>query len=728
MNWFEEQIDTRRRLDEEDLEDAYAHLAASVMGSRRAPRYTLDDAAAADSAVGAVVAYYGTKAAEVPPEVTDPMDRIDYALRPTGIMRRPVRLVGEWWKDATGAYLATLKDGSTPVAVIPAGMRGYGYIDPTTGQITHIKASTAHALEADALCFYRPLPLRELSGRDLLHFVRSSLGSSDYAMVALATIVSTAVGMLPAVASGILFGRIIPSGLPSLVVPIAALLLGVTVSRALIDVVSSIITNRLGIKLQVQMEAAIYARILLLPPDFFREYAPGDLANRTMVMTQIVTMITQTIAGTGLVSIFSLAYVFQILAYAPQLVVPALLTTLLEIAASVTVTYATIRYSRAQMKAQAQLSGLTPALLHAIQKIKLAGAERRAFAHWSHAYAKVTEHTYNRPALLLAAPAIIPLIGSIGTIVIYFIAATTHVSVANYMAFNTAFGGTAAAVATLPEMASTIAIVRAATEMIAPILHAVPEMLSNQRQVTSVTGAIEVSNLSFRYSEKGPLILDDLSLCIRPKEYVAIVGKTGCGKSTLMRLLLGFEKPTKGAIYYSSYDIANVDIRSLRKHIGVVMQSGSLFQGDLLSNITVATPKATLDDAWEAAELAGVADDIRKMPMGMQTLISEGSGGVSGGQKQRIMIARAICGKPKILMLDEATSALDNITQRHVSDALASLSCTRIVIAHRLSTITHADRIIMLEDGKIVEDGSYDELVARGGKFAHLVERQRLEK
>jgi len=222
-------------------------------------------------------------------------------------------------------------------------------------------------------------------------------------------------------------------------------------------------------------------------------------------------------------------------------------------------------------------------------------------------------------------------------------------------------------------------------------------------------------------------VLDNISLRVRPGEYVAIVGRTGCGKSTLMRLLLGFEKPTKGAIYYSGQDISGIDIRSLRRHIGVVMQSGSLFQGDLLMNITVASPKATIDDAWAAAEMAGVADDIHKMPMGMQTLVSEGGGGVSGGQRQRILIARAVCGRPKILMLDEATSALDNVTQRHVSDALDGLDCTRIVIAHRLSTIRHADRIIMLDGGKIVENGSYDELVAAGGAFADLVARQQLE-
>jgi ABC-type bacteriocin/lantibiotic exporter with double-glycine peptidase domain len=240
-----------------------------------------------------------------------------------------------------------------------------------------------------------------------------------------------------------------------------------------------------------------------------------------------------------------------------------------------------------------------------------------------------------------------------------------------------------------------------------------------------LTGAIEISNISFRYSEDMPLVLDDLSLKIKRGQYVAIVGASGCGKSTLLRILLGFEQPQKGAVYYDRYDMKTVDLKSLRKNIGCVIQNGKLITGSIRQNITVAAPWLSLDETWEAAEMAGVADDIRAMPMGMHTMISE-NGGVSGGQRQRLLIARAIAPKPRILMLDEATSALDNITQKHVSESLDKLKCTRIVIAHRLSTIRQCDRVIMLENGKIAEEGTYDELSQKNGKFADLVERQRL--
>ena len=726
MSWFEEQIQARWRLDEEQLENAYARLASSVMGKGAGLHFSVDDAMVADTAIDAVMAFYGTKPADVPEDITDPLERIDYAVRPTGVMRRAVNLEGSWWKDATGAYLAMLEDG-TPVAVIPSGLRGYCYVDPVTRRKVRVNKSTAKNLETDALCFYRPLPQRELTLRDVIAFMFHSLDWGDWALVVAAGIVSTVIGLLPAIANQLLFSRIIPSGVPALIFPIAALLLGLTLSQALINITRSVIVNRLNIKLRTQMEAATFARVMLLPPSFFKEYAAGDLATRTMGMNGLVDTLSQTILGAGLTSLFSLAYIGQLFVYAPQLVVPAVVAVFAEVGATLIALRATVAYNRQEMKARTKLGGLTPALFHGIQKIKIAGAERRAFAHWANSYGEMTQKTYGRPALLLAAPSLIPLIASVGTIVLYYLAATTQVSLANYMAFNTAFGSVSGAIITLSGTTTLMATLRPILELVEPIIKSVPETVSNQRQITSVTGGIEISNLSFRYNEKSPLVLNDISLRIRPREYVAIVGRTGCGKSTLMRLLLGFERPSKGAIYYNGQDISSVDIRSLRRNIGVVMQSGTLFQGDLYMNITVANPKATLDDAWEAAEMAGVADDIRKMPMGMQTIVSEGGGGVSGGQRQRILIARAICGKPRIVMLDEATSALDNKTQKHVSDSLSSLKCTRVVIAHRLSTIRHADRIIMIDEGKIVEEGNYDELIARNGLFADLVRRQRLE-
>jgi ABC-type bacteriocin/lantibiotic exporter with double-glycine peptidase domain len=373
-------------------------------------------------------------------------------------------------------------------------------------------------------------------------------------------------------------------------------------------------------------------------------------------------------------------------------------------------------------------NGMTYSFITGIQKIKLSCSEKRAFARWTRLYNEEVKHTYGIPSHLILSEAIVMAIYSLGSIVMYFTAVKSQIAVADYYAFTAAYGVVSGAFSALVSIGLQLASIRPILDQIKPILDAVPEVDESKTVVSRLSGLIELENVSFRYADNQPNVIENLSLKITPGQYVAIVGKTGCGKSTLIRLLLGFETARKGSISFDKKYIETLDLKSLRKNIGVVMQNGKLFHGDIYSNITISAPWLSLDDAWKAAELAGIADDIREMPMGMNTMISEGGGGISGGQKQRLMIARAIAPNPKILMFDEATSALDNITQKKVSESLDSLKCTRIVIAHRLSTIRQCDRVIVLDGGKIIEDGTYDELIAKNGFFAELVERQRIEK
>ena len=393
---------------------------------------------------------------------------------------------------------------------------------------------------------------------------------------------------------------------------------------------------------------------------------------------------------------------------------------------SVTVSFVQMHITEKQMTEAGKENGMVYALINGVAKIKNAGAEKRAFARWSRQYVKAAKYLYQPPVFLKLSGVITTAISLLGTIIMYYEAIRSGVSMADYMAFNSAYGMLSGAFLSLTGIAATAAQIKPVLRMVQPILEAEPEVDEDRPVVTRLRGSIELNNVSFRYNDTMPNVVDDLSLKIRSGQYVAIVGKTGCGKSTLMRILLGFEKPQKGAVYYDGKDIVALDLKSLRQHIGVVMQNGRLFQGDVYSNITISAPQLTLEQAWEAAEMAGMAEDIRQMPMGMNTLISEGQGGISGGQRQRLMIARAIAPKPRILMFDEATSALDNITQKKVSESLNQLKCTRIIIAHRLSTIRHCDRIIVLDKGKIVEDGTYEELLEKGGYFSELVERQRV--
>lgn len=468
-------------------------------------------------------------------------------------------------------------------------------------------------------------------------------------------------------------------------------------------------------------------RILSLPVAFFKNYSSGDLASRVQYMNSLCDMLISTVLSTGLTSLFSLVYIGQIFSYTPVLAIPALLIVGITVLFSFIASFVQMKILTRQMELAAKEKGTSYALISGIQKIKLAGAEKRAFARWGNQYAKQAELVYNPPLFLKITTVVSTGISLAGTLVMYFTAVRFQVSVADYFAFNTAYGMLSGAFFALNGIAANIAQIKPVLEMVKPILGTAPEIEEGRQVLTRIHGGIELNNVSFRYHDSMPYVVDNLSLKIRSGQYVAIVGSTGCGKSTLLRLMMGFETPQKGAIYYDGKDLNTIDQKSLRRKIGVVMQNGKLFQGDIFSNIAIGAPQLTMDEAWEAAEKAGIAEDIRHMPMGMFTIVSEGGGGISGGQRQRLLIARAIASKPKILMFDEATSALDNISQKVVSESLDKLKCTRIVIAHRLSTIRQCDRILVLDKGHIIEDGTYEELIEKNGFFAELVSRQRLD-
>lgn len=726
MGWFDEQIRQRKQNDDDVFADSFVNMAAAVLGSKVTGSLS-DSSAAAKSSIDEILKYYHVKSREVPDNIKDTNEQLEYLMRPYGIMRRTVRLEKDWYRDAVGAMLGVMKESGRVVALIPAGFSGYCYIDPDSGKKIKINRRNQRLFDSEAIAFYKPFPLKKIGLGSVAKYIAETLSAADFALIALATLALSLIGMLSPKLNNILFAAVLPSGSVRLLLSIAVFTVSVSVSSLLISATKEMITARINTKMSVSVQAAAMMRIMSLPADFFKGYGSGNLSSRAAHISSLCNMLVSAVLTTGLTSVFSLIYISQIFIYAPVLVVPAIAVILATVAFSLISSFAQMRISKKQMELSAKESGMSYALISGIQKIKLAGAEKRAFARWGNLYAQNAKLTYNPPAFIKLNSVISLAISLIGNIVMYAAAVKSGVSVADYYAFGTAYGMVSGAFMSLAGMALTVAQIKPILETVQPFFNTVPEISEGKEVITRLSGGIELTNVSFRYNENMPLILDNMSLKIHPGQYVAIVGKTGCGKSTLMRLLLGFEKPQKGAVYYDGRDIERIDLKSLRRRIGVVMQNGKLFSGDIYSNIVISAPWLTQSDAWDAAEKAGIAEDIRRMPMGMNTIISEGSGGISGGQRQRLMIARAIAPKPKILMLDEATSALDNLTQKRVSESLDSLKCTRIVIAHRLSTIKQCDRILVLDGGKITEDGTYDELIAQNGVFAELVERQRLD-
>ena len=726
MGWFTEQIRQRTENDQNVLEDSFFRMASVVMDKWDANRLE-DERLIAKEAIDDILKFYHQKPVEIPDTIRDVNDQLEYVLRPTGLMTREVELEEGWQNDAYGPMLGYLKEAGTAVALLPGTIYGYYFKDPATGKRTRITRKTARLFSREALCFYQPLPMKKLGIPDLLKYMKNSITYGDLVVIVLATLAVQLVGMIEPRVYSLVTGKILEGHNMNLMAGVGVFLLTSAFAAQLIGLVRSLLMQRINTKTSQAVQASVMMRILSLPVSFFRRYSSGELSSRAGSVNSLCSMMLNNILSIGLSSLLSLLYVAQIFSFAPALVWPSLLIILATVVMSLAVSLVQIGISRKRMKLSAEEQGMSYAVMNGIQKIRLSGAEKRVFARWGRLYAKGAQLEYNPPLFLKINTVITATISLIGTIVLYYLAIQTNVGVSQYYAFTAAYGRVMGAFSALAGIAVSVASIRPVLEMAEPILKAEPEVAADKQPVDRVTGHIEMSHVSFRYEENTPYVLNDLSLDIKAGEYVAIVGRTGCGKSTLVRLLLGFEKPEKGGIFYDRHDLNSIDPRSLRKHIGVVIQNGQLFQGDIFSNITISAPDLTLDEAWEAAEMAGIAQDIREMPMGMQTLISEGQGGISGGQKQRLMIARAVAPKPSILIFDEATSALDNKTQKQVSGALDKLNCTRIVIAHRLSTIRNCDRILVMDKGTIIEEGTYDDLIAQNGYFAELVARQRLD-
>lgn len=725
MGWFEKQIEERRAADQQALEDSFARVAGIVMGQRSAERAS-DARIVTKNAIDEILKAFHYQPVEPPETLQDADAQMDYCLRHYGLLRRSVELTDGWYRDAYGPMLGYLAEDRLPVALLPDRFHGYYFIEPKTKERVKLSQKTAVRLETEAVCFYRPLPQKKLGIDDLLLYMKRCISLDDMMWMVSAALAVTLVGLLLPRLTRALTGPVLRSGTASALLGAGICVLCVLIASHLLGAVKGLIVKRLEVKTSLGVQASIMMRLLSLPASFFRGFSPGELKSRAMGVSALCSLLLGIVMSTGLSSILALLYLPQILGFAPSLALPSLIAIVLTVLVTAAATFAQARINRKHLEHEAREAGLRYAILSGVQKIKLAGAEKRVFAKWLDSYAEGAALVYDPPTFLKVSGVFTMAISLLSNIVLYGLAVKNSVAPASWFAFSAAYGALMGAFTALAGTAEAAAKIQPILENAEPILSAVPETGEGKQIVTSLSGSVELDHVCFRYSSDAPYVLNDLSLKIRSGEYVAIVGKTGCGKSTLIRLLLGFETPANGAVYYDGKDLRSLDPTSLRKHIGTVMQDAGLFQGDIYSNIVISAPQLTQAEAWEAAEIAGIADDIRSFPMGMHTHVAEGQGGISGGQKQRILIARAIAPKPKLLIFDEATSALDNKTQKHISMALDGMNCTRIVIAHRLSTIKYCSRILVLDSGKIIEQGTYDELMAQNGFFADLVKRQKL--
>ena len=661
----------------------------------------------------------------------DPLEAIGRSSR---LRLRRVLLRQNWWQQDCGALIAYRRESGDPVALLPMAGDHYELYDPSSNgpstkpnQRQVVTAAVAATLEPRAFMFYRSLPHRALNAWDLLQFTLRGR-KKDLLVFGLMGIGITLISLIFPLATGLLIDTALPVGDRTLLWQVSLGLLFAALGSAGLELIQGLAAIRLNTISEGALQAAVWDRLLQLKPTFFRDYAIGDLESRVSGISKIYRKLTGSTIQTLLSSLFALISFALMLHYSPQLAWVALPIALITIIFTVISGALLLRKKRPLLELEGDIFGLLVQLLGAVPKLRLAGAEERAFATWGKKYTArlkldlSTQYIENSVTIFnTVMPTLTALL--LFWLLVQLMQSGSGLSTGAFLAFSAAFGIFMSGITSLSNTLINVLEVVTLWQRSQPILVAEPEVDPDKSDPGKLHGQVVVDRVTFRYREDGPLTLDQVSLRADPGEFVAIVGPSGSGKSTLLRLLLGFDSPSDGTIYYDGQDLAGLEITAVRRQLGVVLQNSRMNAGTIFESIS-GNALIAMTEAWEAAEMAGLADDIRALPMGMHTFISEGGSNFSGGQRQRLMIARALALKPQLLLFDEATSALDNRTQAIVTDSLDQLGVTRIVIAHRLSTIRTADRIYVIQAGQVIQQGRFDELVAQPGLFSQLAARQ----
>ncbi|MFQ4136403.1 NHLP bacteriocin export ABC transporter permease/ATPase subunit [Nodosilinea sp. PGN35] len=661
--------------------------------------------------------------------VRDPLEAI---ARSSQIRTRQVALRDDWWRRDGGPLLAYAREDGRPLALLPVGATRYEVVDPQRGTRGPCDRAVAEGISPTAHTFYRPLPY-QLKPVQLLQFALQG-HRQELVVVAVASIAATLLGMVTPQATGILIDQAIPNADQTLLVQIAFALLATTFGATLFQLTQGIALMRIESFADSSTQAAVWDRLLKLKTSFFRGYSIGDLSARVSSISQIRQRLGNTLLKSLFSSLFSLLNLGLLFYYSVPLALIAAGVALLNMAVTVVSGVLTLKKIRPLHDQQGKLFGMMVQMINGVAKFRVSGAETRAFAYWGRQYSQELRLTLASEGIEDNLTVINNLLAAL-TPAVLFAFATGMIqqsqagdggfSTGTFLAFNAAFGTFIGGATSLSSTVIDVLDVLPIWQRAEPILAAQPEVDPHKADPGRISGQVTVSNVGFRYRSDGDLILDGVTLAIEPGEFVALVGPSGSGKSTLFRLLLGFDAPEVGTVYFDGQDMAGLDLNALRRQFGVVLQTSRLMSASIFENIA-SSARITMEEAWEAAQMAGLADDILSMPMGMHTVVSEGGTNLSGGQRQRLLIARALALRPRILLFDEATSALDNRTQAIVSESLERLRVTRIVVAHRLSTIRNADRIYVLEKGRLIQQGSFEELAAEEGLFSQLIKRQQV--
>ncbi|MFB2880574.1 NHLP bacteriocin export ABC transporter permease/ATPase subunit [Floridanema aerugineum] len=723
-----EKFQERERLNQAVTSGAIADFVSLIKPKQSTVAFAADPLLAAAGAVGHAMGIQIK-----PPAKSENMKRVKEPLeaiaRASRMRIRRVLLTERWWRVDCGPILAHLQADNTPVALLLNNKLNYEIYNPVTQQHIALNNATAKLLSPNAYMFYRPFPEKEL---DLLTLFQYSLRGTgkEILNIFVLGIAAALMEMVVPQATGTLIDSAIPDADRGLLLQLTLGLIAASFGLALFRLAQGFNLARFGIYSLFNLQTAVWDRLLKLRLSFFRNYSSGEMLSRVNAITQIRNKLGSDKLDILFKSLFSLLNLGLLFIYSPPLASVAVVIVLMTVIATSTAGYFKRQKTTQMEEIEGTIDGLTIQLISGISKLRTTGAEGRAFAFWAKYYQQQLKLMRDNQGIedLIAVFNILQ--SNLTPIIIFWITAsllsqteTGGLSMGTFLAFNTAFAIFITGVTTLSNNLIDLLEIGVLWEHAKPIMDELPEVDLNKADPGRLSGYVKLDRVTFRYRQDGPLNLDDVTIEAKPGEFIAFVGPSGSGKSTTLRMLLGFDVPEQGTVYYDGQDLSGLDISAVRRQLGVVLQNGRINSETVFENISGGA-LISMEEAWDAARMAGFAEDIEQMPMGMHTVISEGGANLSGGQRQRLLIARALVLKPRVIFFDEATSALDNRTQAMVSESLEKLKVTRIAIAHRLSTIRNADRIYVIEAGRVVQQGTFEELANQDGLFAKLMAKQ----
>lgn len=727
MNLYGENLKEIQNYEEAILKDALASLDAEISGQYKSV-LSQDASDRICPLIDQLLEVMRIRKKWLPKKKLSFKDQLEYQLRPYGLMYRFSKAEGEWYKKDDGPMIAELTDGR--LVLLRRHTYTYYFIDPDSRKKIFINSGTRDIVSGPLIRFYRSLPDDPSKKRSMLLWLAKEFRFREVIRIVLFTLGAILCGTLLPVIYKTTLQTILESSenydVFSAFLTFLILFFPFILIRFIFSIAKEKLIRNLSFRISGNVQTAFMIKIYSMPAGAITKYTAGEIGHQVIQLGVLVNRIISEALLIGLTGVLSLFYLSSVAGYAPELVTVTLFYVAIATIINIYAAKKKAEVSLENLEYRSEAQGMTYSMIRGLQKLYLSGAETRGFVKWTETYKKGLKPKYRPPVSTVVVKPLTTAIFALCLMSSFRIADSMNLSKDSFYAYYLAFAMLIGAVTETFNHMLAISETTPLLKLLTPILMEDTETESDRVSVNTLSGEVAMSKVTFQYSADDRLILDNVSFKVKKGEYVAIVGKSGCGKSTLLRLLLGFERPIRGDVFYNNQPLRSLDLRSVRSKLGVVLQSSTVMRGTVEDNIKLNAPDATEEEVWEAVRLSGLEDDVLKLPLRLNTPLPLGGKGMSGGQIQKILIARAIVGNPKIMIFDEATSALDNISQKHISESLESLKCTRIVVAHRLSTVRKCDRILVLDGGKFVEEGSYDELMAKNGFFAELVKRQQV--